>query len=116
MAEPTTIDTRVNPHIPEDIHDRVVALVQEKTRQETVPHVPYLTSPEAEAAIFENVSIHAQNGDYRVWDSRGDVFVLLQQLPLDDLDTFVLVDAAFSVRKYQRWSQLIPRIKPHLGT
>lgn len=42
-------------------------------------------------------------------------WVWATQLPLDDLDTFVLVDASFSVRKFQRWSELVPRVKPHLG-
>lgn len=55
MAEPTTMDTTVNPHVPEDIRDRVVQLVRKKTGQQEVPLVPCLTSPEAEQVIFEHV-------------------------------------------------------------
>ena len=55
MAETAYIDTVVNSRVPEDIHDRVVTLVLQKTGQKEVPHVPCLTSAEAEAAVFEQV-------------------------------------------------------------
>ena len=103
-----TIDTRIDPQVPADLRDRVLSLIRERTNQAEVRHVPSLLSSNTEAAICDQVRV--------VVPITGHTFILhLEQLDLDDLDAFVVVDAAFCIRKFQRWSELIPRVKPHFG-